>query len=1108
MIKPCGFKYTVVLPGISRLLILIVFILLGFSTSSFAQGSQKGIPFVKNYLPADYDGESQNWAIAQDNRGVMYFGNTAGLLEFDGAYWRNVDPVNIYVAKKDSHGTIFVAGKQDLGYLQINPLGKTIFKSLKPLLPDSLKELKNFYTIAIGPNRVFFGERGGRLHIYDYNRIKTVPIPVKSMHLVYINNQLFIAGNEGLFKLSENNKAEPVPNTKQLKGVNTQELFWFNQKLLLVTRLNGLYTYNGHEAKPWITEATPFLMKNQVYRATLIDNNQIAFGTVENGVLIMDAKGKPIQHVNNQGGMVNHDHCAIFTDNTGNIWSGLEHGISHIQVNSPFTFFNKQNGLNNSAIYAIEILKNKLYVGTAQGVMYRSFYPDDHPLTKNWQFNLIQENKGRKAWDFYIDNNQLLTGSSNLGIYAIKNNKATKLVQKNVPLKMIADKSGNFIVGSRQHGGIVVLKKINNTWKLHRVFHEAYQIDYIARDSSNRFWAYITKHGLAQIKFSPDFNSITHFKVYTPASGLPKTEVLPFNLFNKICFATPKGTYAFNDKTNTFIPDAWFKNLENLYIHEVINPFHNHSYFLAWLNGHDVFVHAHKSNRASLPEFKVIDRPFKKLKNLEIKSLFALDTAHFLIGGVDRLLHFDQNKLDEKMLGFNTLIREVEIVSNNDSLLFAGPQPGLYYNKNIPELKFKHNALRFKYVAVFFDDPEQTRYSYKLEGYDKIWSAWNPRNEKEYSYLKKGEYTFLVKAKNMYGEESDAAEFRFIVNPPWYATIWAWITYFIALLIITRLVIVFSVQRIKREKTKLEQLVNERTKQLAMQRDQILQKNKTLEQQKEALSFQHQELTDHRKKILASIEYAKQIQSSLLPRQAKFKELFDDYFILYKPKDIVSGDFYWLHQVNGCTILAAADCTGHGVPGAFMSIMGISLLNDIVRKKEVSNTAQVLEELRVQVKLALNQNIDFTNKKDYLNQYLSNSVKDGIDIALISIDNRTLELTYSGANLPAFVLRQGKLHKLEPTDNPIGIYLKEIPFEQNTYQLQKGDIIYLFSDGYYDQFGGPNNQKFLMDNFIKLLIANAHKPLNEQEQLFHTAIENWQGINDQIDDMLVMAVRI
>lgn len=279
------------------------------------------------------------------------------------------------------------------------------------------------------------------------------------------------------------------------------------------------------------------------------------------------------------------------------------------------------------------------------------------------------------------------------------------------------------------------------------------------------------------------------------------------------------------------------------------------------------------------------------------------------------------------------------------------------------------------------------------------------------------------------------------------------------------------------------------------QRDEIVN-------QHEKLVYQNKLMLEQSNLITDSINYAKRIQQVIYPSHDYLTELLGEHFVLLKAKDIVSGDFYWATRVNDYVIVAVADCTGHGVPGALMSMLGMSNLNEIVRQRAVNNAEQILELLRSLIIEALNQKGDTEEQKD------------GLDIALCVINVKTLEMQYSGAYLPCIIVKNEtkELIKLSGNNMPIGIHPEMKNFESQTIQLQKGDTIYLMSDGYQDQFGGPNNRKFLPKNVMKVLSKISDHPMEKQKEILQTTIENWMNNNgtdcEQTDDITVLGFKI
>ncbi len=281
---------------------------------------------------------------------------------------------------------------------------------------------------------------------------------------------------------------------------------------------------------------------------------------------------------------------------------------------------------------------------------------------------------------------------------------------------------------------------------------------------------------------------------------------------------------------------------------------------------------------------------------------------------------------------------------------------------------------------------------------------------------------------------------------------------------------------------------------ISKQNEQILEANEKLTVLNEAVNKQKNEILD-------SITYAKKIQAAMLPPEQYFHEILNDVFILFKPRDIVSGDFFWIKHVNQYVILAAADCTGHGVPGAFMSLLGISFLNEIVQRREITQANQVLNELRKQIRNSLRQHGQAEESKD------------GIDMAVCVIDEKNKTLQYSGANNPLYLIRDKngapELTEFKADRMPVGYYPGRFKtFTNKDIQLEYGDVFYLFSDGFIDQKGGTEGKKFLSKNFKKLLLEIHEEPMKDQKNILDKTITDWMGDNAQIDDMLVIGMRV
>jgi len=289
-----------------------------------------------------------------------------------------------------------------------------------------------------------------------------------------------------------------------------------------------------------------------------------------------------------------------------------------------------------------------------------------------------------------------------------------------------------------------------------------------------------------------------------------------------------------------------------------------------------------------------------------------------------------------------------------------------------------------------------------------------------------------------------------------------------------------------------------------MQNEEITAQRDEIQAQKDVVEKAKDKIERQQKSIMDSIHYASRIQEAVLPPDEYLNKILGEHFVLFRPRDIVSGDFYWATESGNKTVIVAADCTGHGVPGAFMSMLGMSFLNEIVNKDGILQANIILNRLRENVKKSLRQ----TGKE--------NEAKDGMDIAVCILDKTEMKIQYAGAYNPLLIIRNNEISRIKADRMPIGIYLREKEsFTNNIIDVKKGDLLYIFSDGYVDQFGGENDSKIRSAKFKELLIENHKKSLAEQKAVLVKFLEEWMDHTDdtgrkykQVDDILVIGIEI
>ncbi|WP_338768776.1 two-component regulator propeller domain-containing protein [Bernardetia sp. ABR2-2B] len=408
------------------------------------------------------------------------------------------------------------------------------------------------------------------------------------------------------------------------------------------------------------------------------------------------------------------------------------------------------------------------------------------------------------------------------------------------------------------------------------------------------------------------------------------------------------------------------------------------------------------------------------------------------------------------------------------------------------QLTYKQSSFSFSFASLHYSLPERNKYQYKLEGFDSDWIE-SDRGEAQYTNLDAGEYTFLVKGSNSDGVwNEDPISVEISITAAWYNTLEAKIGFALIALLILFLIYRWRIWRVEQKKKQLEDKIVLRTTELIKEKEKVEEQNTIIE--------------STNKKITDSIRYAQRIQDAIIPSEEEMVEAFTEHFVLFQPRDIVSGDFYWGWKKNGISQFAVVDCTGHGVPGAIMSVVGFAMLEQTTKVKRIDEPSKILTEMNEGIVDWLKQNegnvLHETGK-----MWKS---RDGMDMSMISLDKENYKVTFSGAKNSLFYTKDGKIEEIKGDRFSIGGTLKnkQKAFTDKHISLQKNDMIYLTTDGFLDQFGGGENKKFSKKRFIELLSKIQHLPLAEQEKKLQGSFTHWQGLQRQIDDMLVVGIRM
>lgn len=586
-------------------------------------------------------------------------------------------------------------------------------------------------------------------------------------------------------------------------------------------------------------------------------------------------------------------------------------------------------------------------------------------------------------------------------------------------------------------------------------------------------WMISEKYGRFVI-YNPKTKSHRLFSPSRPDSFFPDSTVrIAFVDGEDIWIGTSKGLYLFHENNGEVINYNKEIGIQN----EEVNAIVKDNYGVFWIALHSELLSWNPRNNDT--------KRYNQELGVKVGSFLPAigqhsDGGDLYFATLNGILIFNPIGVNLPEFPLNIDLMNVEV--NTDSLnaeQIATIKAGNY------QFHWSSEDIVFKFYTnqVFSYSPHQ--FFYRLKEKNQKWIPNGPQNMVRLSNLRHGDYTLEVKAKNAFGIESETYEIRFSVSQPFWLAWWFWTIIIVILISLIYFYIKKREQKLKERSELLERKVEERTAE-------VVEQKKEADRQREMVEEKQKEITD-------SINYAKRIQEAIMPSQEHFHHHFENGFILYKPKDIVAGDFYWMEEINeNELIFAAADCTGHGVPGAMVSVVCNNALNRSVREFKFKDPAKILDQTR---ELVIEQ---FEKKK--ITDSTGAVIKDGMDISLCYFNKSTKELHWAGANNPIWFIRNGKLEEIKGDKQPIGQYHEQTPFTSHKIVIQENDIIYIFSDGYADQFGGDKGKKFKTKAFKELLVDISNKTMTEQKAIIDQAFEKWKGDYEQVDDVCVIGI--
>ncbi len=768
--------------------------------------------YIQNFGYKEYDAHQQNWGIVQDKRGIVYIGNNWGILEYDGVSWRHIvtDKNSAVIAMDiDSTDTIYVGAEQGLGYLAPDSVGFMQFVSLEAFISETARDFADVWRVHATRHGVYFFTVN-RLLLWTNGQFKSWVIKAHSYSQALGNTVYYADPDSGLMQVSGGAPVK-VPSGETFKDKRVSTIFQFNEKgkLLVGTRADGLFLYDGTAFEPFETEADSFFKEKMIYSGTSLQDGGFAFGTIRGGVAIINKRGKWLHKLDKTNGLRDQTIISCFQDSQGGLWLSFLNGIARVELTTPFSRFNSENGLEGG-VESICRHSGILYAATHSGVFYLDSQLSAHD--ENVSFKRVTGIEGF-AWELFSDNRTLLAATDE-GVFEIHNKEASQVETASM-------RSFTFYqpVNSEEYlllgliDGLAVLKKGEQGLKnLGRVKGIDVEIRSITGDGNGRFWLGTNVNGAILIEkldlVHPPQNSFFDAKVTTFAEKqLPVGEVNVFNIGDRVLFGTERGIRFFDTENQAFRLDSTYGNVfadTVRYIGRIVEDQDKRVWIFSRKNKRRMFGYAEPLVGGN---YKWQPTPFQRIRDVGIVfSVYPEADGTTWIGGTEGIARY-QPEASTASQNFHAAIRRV--IVKEDSVVFGGK----YSENSKGSATFPHNlnAIRFEYTGSSYNAVSENRYQFKLEGFEENWSSWTDELKKDYTNLHEGIYRFKVRAKNVYGAVSREDSFRFQILAPWYRSWSAYLFY-----VLTFIFALFQLNRmqIKRQQQKAFELL-EREKEKA-----------------------------------------------------------------------------------------------------------------------------------------------------------------------------------------------------------------------------------------------------------------------------------------------------
>ncbi len=897
------------------------------------------------------------------------------------------------------------------------------------------------YIFKDSKNRMWIGTRDG-ISIFDKQKDRFVSFKE------YFNSETF----------------PDFPNIRIYKIIeDSHNNIWIASKngLYILDMKNKNYEriYNNKKNSNYISD-------NLIYEIYEDSKKNMWIGT-QNGLDFFDYKTKKISHYKRNSKstntLINNFIISICEDQNNDIWICTESGVNRFNIKDSLFIFYKDKGLSANVVY--EVLKDKnndLWFGSGYGL---SKY-----IKKDDKFKTYTIDDGLQSMEFNLnacfasnDGEMLFGGIKGFNSFhpdSLNENKFVPNVVITKIEKLINNKQQNIFISS--------LKEYFFEYSDNSFTVEFAALEYTNPQKNRYAYTLLKNRGVKQKTKWIDIGT----RRFVSLSGLaPGEYIFKVKACNNDGIWNNKGTSVFL----TIHPPLW-KTIPAYILYIVIIVV-------------SIFFFIKLREKKLIKEKELLENKVTERTKELAKQKEKIETAYKNIKQL--------SSIGQKITANISTVRIIDIVYQNiNKLMDASVFAIGIFNANENRLEFdgaKENGetLPFYYyelsnenapAIICFKQKKEIALS-SVEEYQKLAKQNAIVGNLPESLI----YLPLIKNKKAIGVLTIQS-----FNKNSYKEVHINILRNIAIYTTIALDNADAFSKIEKQKEDIQYKnisLQQKTEEILAQRDEI-------EEQRDIATNQRDKIVKQNIAITDSIYYAKRIQKAVLPSKRILKNCFTDFFILFKPRDIVSGDFYWMKEVDNKLVVVVADCTGHGVPGAFLSILGISILKEVIQKDKIYKANSILEELRNKVKLALGQ----TGER--------NEQKDGMDISLCIIDKDNNKVQFAGANNSLYLIRDNEINITKGDKNPIGIYLNERPFTNHEISFQKNDSIYLFSDGYIDQFGGDRGLKFMSKRFKPLLLKIYKDDMKQQSQILENEFDKWRANYKQIDDILILGVRL